>query len=45
MILMAHNRQKMKKYIPYIYPCHKIYREEAIGLKVPIILKNYDFCD
>ena len=24
---------KMKKYFPYISSCHKIYREEAVGLK------------
>ena len=30
---MAHNWQKMKKYIPHMSLGHQIYREEAVGLK------------
>ena len=37
---------KLKKYIPDICPCYKIYREEAVGLKkFQLYLKNYDFCE
>ena len=37
---------KMKKSIPHICPCHKIYRVGAVGLKkLQIYLKKYDFCD
>ena len=36
---------KMKKSIPTC-SCHKIYRDEAVGLKkLQIYLKNYDFCE
>ena len=44
--LTAHNWQKMKKSIFLTCPHHKICRvEEAVGLKVRIILQNYDFCE
>ena len=26
-------------------PCHKIYREEAVGLKVQLYFKYYAFCE
>ena len=42
---MAHNCQKWKSRF-FTCPCHKIYREEAVGLKkFQLCLKNYDFCE
>ena len=39
--LTAHNWQYWKR-VFLTCPCHKIYRDEAVGLK--IYLKNYDIC-
>ena len=38
----AHNWQKCKSTF-LKYPCHKIYRVEEVGLKVPIILTKLRF--
>ena len=44
-VLMAHNWQKWKRAFLTCH-CHKIYRDEAVGLKkMQIYLKNYDFCE
>ena len=43
--LTAHNWQKWKR-VFLTCPCHKVYRDEAVGLKsLKIYLKNYDFCE
>ena len=40
--LTAHNMANMKKYIPHM-SLQLNFREEVVGLKSPITLKNYDF--
>ena len=43
--LTAHNWQKWKR-VFLTCPCHKIYRDEAVGLKsCKYTWKNYDFCE
>ena len=43
--LTAHNWQKWKRAFPTC-PCHKIYSDEAVGLKsYKYTWKNYDFCE
>ena len=42
---MAHNWQKWKSRF-LTCPCHKTYREEAVGLFFfQLYFKNYDFCE
>ena len=37
---------KMNKRVFLTYPCHKMYRVEAVGLKSSYYTwKNYDFCE
>ena len=42
--LTAHNWQNWKIVFLSCY-CHKIYRVEAVGLKILIMLENYSFCE
>ena len=44
-LLTAHNGQKWKR-VFLKCPCHKSYRDEAVGLtNLQIYLKNYDSCE
>ena len=43
-ILTAHNWQNWKRIFLLCY-CYEIYKVDAVGLNIPIILKNYDFCE
>ena len=43
-VLTAHNWQKWKR-VFLTWPCHEIYRDEAVGLKSDIYLKIYDLCE